>query len=146
MKMLALVASLVCTSSLAAAEIEFLNMPLPAPYAQRVPVADLNDAQREAEARELRGMLERRIDRPLREKKLRAAIAMTEAEIASLERLIAEYEHISRPLYSNPFLYTLEAAKLARLEALLRLDQLRFEKQAFDENFHALRRLERLQR
>ena len=62
MKMLALVASLVCTSSLAAAEIEFLNMPLPAPYGQRVPVAELNDPQREAEARELRGMLERRID------------------------------------------------------------------------------------
>lgn len=146
MRTLALVVTLAWTASAAAADVEILNMPLPAPYARATPPEQLVAQQRAGEVGRLRALIARRVERPQQRKALEAAIERTEAEVASLERIIANYEQISRPLYSDPFLVTLERMRLARLDAVHRLDLLRTKQQGLSENFHTLRRLEELQR
>lgn len=144
MKPLIALAAIAALSASAAAEVEFLNMPLPAPYTGALPPDAMDAQQRESEQRALTAHLERRIARLLHEQKVRAAIERAEAEVQALDRQIAQYESISRPRFSHPFLLSLETVRLARLEAVQRLELLRTERQLFNENFHTLRRLEQL--
>ena len=131
-------------ASLASAQ-ELLHMPLPAPYAPSAAPVQMNQQERHEEAAELRYRLQQRIEIPLAQQRLDAEIALAEAEMEALDRHIAEYERISRPRNSNPFLVTLDAARLARLNAQLRLDHLQQQKLRSSENFHSLRRLRLLE-
>ena len=143
MKPLSAIALLLCVACHGQTQ-EFLGMPLPAPFANTAEI-NVTPAQRQQEIAHLHHRLSQRIGVPLAQQQLDHQIAMAEAEIEALDRHIAEYERISRPLHSNPFLVTLDAARLARLNAQLRLDHMQQQKLRSNENFHSLRRLRLLE-
>jgi hypothetical protein len=122
---------------------------LPSPAPPRVRTLEQRSIstpeERAAEIARLRYHLYRRVEYPLRLSQLDAEIELAEAEAASLDKQIAEYERLSRPRGSQPFLVTLESARLRRLAAEWRAKNLRKEKLLLIENFQIERRLRRLE-
>jgi hypothetical protein len=98
-----------------------------------------------AEIARLRYHLYRRVEYPLRLSQLDAAITLAHAEVESLDRQIDEFERISRPHTSHPFLVTLESARMRRLATELRLKQLRREKILVIQSFQTERQLRALE-
>ncbi|MCA9246662.1 MAG: hypothetical protein KDA42_06085 [Planctomycetales bacterium] len=96
---------------------------IPAPVAA-APPGSLPAAMRNLELAELRLLRYDRVEYPLAQKRLERDIEMTKAEIASFERLVAEYEQFHHSAYTAPFVATLEDTRLALKEAELRLDLL----------------------
>ena len=69
-----------------------------------------------------------RVEYPLELRRLSDEIALAKAELDSFERQIAEYKRFPHDRYTQPFFFTLEQARLGRLEAELRWKRLREEK------------------
>ncbi|GIW93551.1 MAG: hypothetical protein KatS3mg110_1592 [Pirellulaceae bacterium] len=82
-----------------------------------MPPADLEEAR-------LRYHLYRRYEYPARMQQLEHAIRMAQAELAALDRHIAEYQSIQRPVTSSPFMVTLDSASLRRQAVAMRLAEL----------------------
>jgi len=105
-----------------------------------VPLSRLSPEARAIEIARLRYQLYRRAY-PLRLNQYDAEIELAIAELHALDRQIDEYESISRPYMSHPFLVTLESARMRRLATELRLKTLREEKLLAIHNYSIERRL-----
>jgi hypothetical protein len=117
--------------------------PIPAPSAEQRPMMTQQEIAHEI-AR-LRYHLYQRIDLPLVISQIDAEIELAEAELQALDRQIQEYQRISRPQGSQPFLVTVESARLRKLSVKLRLKNLRKEKALLLQNHHSLLRLQQLE-
>ncbi len=84
-------------------------------------------ARRDVEIAELRLRLYVRVDFALRLRRLDSEIKLTEAEAASIKRILEQYRPLER-LRPSPLLGTRERTKLQLLETELRLKDLRAER------------------
>ena len=100
------------------------------------PAAAIEAARRDVEIAELELRRYLVVEYPASRKQLESQIAMAYAEIKSNRLLVREYERMSRGKTSQPFLVTLEDARLALLAAELRYDELRDQKSNL-EKFHS---------
>jgi hypothetical protein len=112
-------------------QIEIIAAPTPA--SQRIlpdaehggPASQRTSEEERWEWARLQYHVYRRHEYPEMMRQLNAAIELAEAELAALDRQIAEYESISRPVTSRPYLVTLESARLRRMSVQQQLDALR---------------------
>jgi hypothetical protein len=81
------------------------------------------------------------VDYPLEQQRLDATIRLTEAELASYPRRLAEYRQFTKFKHSSPLFHSLEIAQLAREETALRLKNLKAEKSLLRRYYGDRRRL-----
>ncbi len=122
---------------------------IPAPAPREIPTeltsAPLSPEERAQEIARLRYLLYQRVEYPLRLRQLDSEIRIASAELKSLDRQIQEYESISRPVASHPFLFTLESAKMRRVAVQERLQFVQHEKRLVLQSFQIERRLRQLE-
>jgi len=134
-----------CSCSLLAAPPAAEEIPAPVLTVRAYyPSRQLSPEARDAEIARLRYHLYRRVEYPQRLSQLDDEIRLAVAELYALDRQIWEYERITLR-YSNPFLVTLESARMRRLDTALRLKNLRQEKLLLVENYQSERRLRKLE-
>ncbi|TWT72800.1 hypothetical protein Pla123a_40990 [Posidoniimonas polymericola] len=83
------------------------------------------DTQRRIEIAALRLQLYENVEYPAELRRLKSELKLAEAEAASLERLLREYEPFDKFSTGRPLVLTIESTRLALLRAGLRRDNLR---------------------
>ena len=101
---------------------------LPVPPKSSDSLADLAQRQRLLQIAKIELRLYERVEHPTRIRRLETEAKLARAEHESAVRLFRKYDSYHRSKYSNPFLVTLESARLAVTETKLRLDELKQEK------------------
>lgn len=102
-------------------------------------------AERELEIAVLQLRRYERLEYPLRLRRLESMIELTEAEVASFERQVAEYAGFDKFVGSAPLFQSLEQARLNLIDAQLRLDDAQQERRLLERHHADQRRLYALQ-
>lgn len=104
--------------------------------AESVRAETVFDTNRRIEMAQIRLRLYEQVEYPTERRRLMQELRVAEAEVASLKRLLNEYEPFDRFSTGRPLVLTIESTRLSLLRAELRRDD--FRRQLSDlQRFHA---------